>query len=177
MVVLGSAAVVAGPRLAEWAMEWFFPRRFSEVVCQEAAEFGLDEELVYAVIRAESGFDEKATSRAQAKGLMQLTEATFRWMAEDYPPEHGGADVFDVNDNIHCGCALLRLLLGHYGDLGVALAAYNAGIGNVDQWLADRSLSPDGRGLERIPFPETAAYVEKVQKYRDIYERLYGEKS
>lgn len=174
LVTLAFAAVLAGPSLGEFAMRLLYPRQFAQVVSREAGEFGLEEELVFAVIRAESGFDQRANSRAQAKGLMQLTEGTFLWMAEEYPPENGGYDVFDVNDNIHCGCALLRRLLDHYGDLRLALAAYNAGIGNVDRWLEDSSLSPDGVSLHRIPFPETAAYVEKVQKYRNIYQKLYS---
>lgn len=169
------AAALAGPALSGFALRWLYPRHFAGVVAREAEEFGLEEELVYAVIRAESGFDKRASSRAQAKGLMQLTEPTFRWMAEEYPPENGGADVFDVNDNVHCGCALLRRLLDHYGSLPVALAAYNAGIGNVDRWLEDAALSPDGKGLDEIPFPETAAYVKKVQRLQGVYRRLYGE--
>lgn len=167
------AGALAGPPLAGWAMRLMYPRQYAEIVSREAGEFGLPEELVYAVIRAESGFDRMATSRAQAQGLMQLTEGTFRWMAEEYPPEHGGADVFDANDNVHCGCALLRLLIDHYGDLRVALAAYNAGMGNVDKWLCDPDLSPDGQVLQKIPFPETAAYVERVQQNRGLYQRLY----
>ncbi len=174
LVTGGLLGILLGPRLTDWGLRQLYPRPFSQVVSREAGEFGLPEELVYAVIRAESGFDQKACSRADAKGLMQLTEATFLWMAAEYPPENGGGDVFDVNDNVHCGCALLRRLLDHYGELQVALAAYNAGIGNVDGWLSDPEQSQDGRTLVNIPFPETAAYVEKVQKNRNVYRKLYG---
>ena len=58
--------------------------------------------------------------------------------------------------------------------LVMLLAAYNAGIGNVDGWLSDPEQSQDGRTLVNIPFPETAAYVEKVQKNRNVYRKLYG---
>ena len=175
LAALALGGLLAGPSLGEFALRLWYPRQFAQVVSREAAEFRLPEDLVYAVIRAESGFDERASSRAQAKGLMQLTDDTFLWMAEEYPPENGGGDVFDVNDNVHCGCALLRRLLDHYGDLRLALAAYNAGIGNVDCWLEDPSLSPDGAQLKRIPVPETAAYVEKVEKYQGVYQKLYSE--
>lgn len=171
LIVLGSAF---GPRLAGWAMRQLYPRQYSQLVAREAEEFGLEEELVYAVIKAESGFQRDAHSRAGAMGLMQLTEPTFQWMAGEYPPENGGGDMFDANDNIHCGCALLRRLLDHYGELPVALAAYNAGIGNVDRWLEGEH-SRDGETLESIPFPETEAYVEKVLRNREVYRRLYGE--
>ena len=159
LAALALGGLLAGPSLGEFALRLWYPRQFAQVVSREAAEFRLPEDLVYAVIRAESGFDERASSRAQAKGLMQLTDDTFLWMAEEYPPENGGGDVFDVNDNVHCGCALLRRLLDHYGDF----------------WLEDPSLSPDGAQLKRIPFPETAAYVEKVEKYQGVYQKLYSE--
>ena len=174
VALAGILGVALGPRLADWVLRLRYPQAFTQVVNREAEEFGLPEELVYAVIQAESGFDPTARSRAEAMGLMQLTEGTFRWMAAEYPPENGGGDIFDANDNVHCGCALLRLLLNHYEDQEVALAAYNAGMGNVDRWLEDPACSPNGRTLEKIPFPETAAYVKKVQRGQSIYQNLYG---
>lgn len=173
--LLALIAALKGLEIGGWAMGLMYPRRFSETVSREAEEFGLPEALVYAVIRAESGFDPKACSRAQARGLMQLTDQTFKWMAQEHPPENGGLDWYDVDDNVHCGCALLRRLLDHYGEPETALAAYNAGMGNVDKWLSDPERSGDGRTLKSIPFPETAAYVKKVVKSWRIYERLYPE--
>lgn len=176
LILLSAALLLAfWPGLGEWAAGLLYPRQYREVVRQEAGEFELPEALVYAVIRAESGFDQKARSRAGAMGLMQLTEETFRWMAGEHPPENGGGDPYDPQDNIHCGCALLRRLLDHYGVPETALAAYNAGIGNVDRWLLDRTLSQDGKTLQTIPYPETAAYVKKVSKGWQIYQRLGGE--
>lgn len=172
--VVAAAGVLAGPRLSGLVLRQLYPLKFAETVEREAQEFQLPQELVFAVIRAESGFDPKACSRADAKGLMQLTEPTFYWMAEEYPPENGGRDVYDINDNVHCGCALLRRLLDHYGDAAVALAAYNAGIGNVDRWLEEREHSEDGKTLKKIPYPETAAYVKKVERNWGVYRELYG---
>ncbi len=174
VLALALACIAFGPPITDLAMRQLYPQRFQEVVAREAGEFGLDTELIFAVIKAESGFDPKASSRAQAKGLMQLTEETFDWMAGEHPPENGGGDVYDINDNIHCGCALLRRLLDHYdGNLKVALAAYNAGIGNVDRWLEEREHSANGETLDDIPFPETEAYVLKVVKNLGIYRKLY----
>lgn len=175
VVVLAAVAVLGGPKLGGWVMEQLYPRRFSDTVSREAGEFGLPEGLVYAVIRAESGFDPRACSRADARGLMQLTEQTFMWMVQEHPPENGGLDRYDVDDNVHCGCALLRRLLDHYAAPEVALAAYNAGMGNVDRWLLDPEHSEDGQTLKSIPFPETAAYVKKVTKNWRVYEKLYPE--
>ena len=76
--VLVLAAVAFGPRLVEEGMKLLYPRPYRDLVQREAAEFGLEEELVYGVIKAESGFDEDAQSHAGAHGLMQLTQETLR---------------------------------------------------------------------------------------------------
>lgn len=169
-----AACLFAGPALAGWLFRLLYPRPLPELVRREAAEFQLEENLLYAVMKAESGFDEKARSRAGACGLMQLTPDTFQWMAGQSPPENGGGDIFDPGDNLHCACALLRKLLDHYGSLDVALAAYNAGMGNVSGWLEEGKYSPDGKSLHTIPYPETDAYVKKVKRYYSMYSRLYG---
>lgn len=169
-----AAGVIFGPPLAGWAARLLYPRPYEELVQREAAEFGLEENLLYAVMKSESGFDEKAESRAGACGLMQMTPATFRWIAEQSPPENGGGDIFDPGDNLHCAGALLRKLLDHYGSLDVALAAYNAGMGNVSGWLEEEAYSKDGKSLHTIPYPETDAYVKKVKRCYGVYCRLYG---
>lgn len=174
LAVVVLIAVFAGPGLAQWAMKLFYPKPYTDIVKREAAEFSLDENLIYAVIKTESGFREDAASHADAHGLMQLTQPTFDWMASQYPPENGGKNVFDPGDNIHCGCALLRLLLDHYGSLEVALCAYNAGMGNVSGWLEGGQYSKDGETLHTIPYPETEAYVKKVRKHYERYQALYG---
>lgn len=173
-VAVAIGAVLAGPRLTDVVLRLLYPRSYEELVEREAAEFDLDPDLVFAVIRTESRFDPNAQSHADAQGLMQLTQETFTWMVSLYPPENGGADVFDPGDNIHCGCALLRLLLDQYGSLDVALAAYNAGMGNVSEWLQSGDYSHDGETLHTIPYPETDAYVRKVQRAYQIYEKLYS---
>ncbi len=164
-----------GPRLVDQGMRWLYPKPYQELVRREAAEFQLPENLVYAVMRAESGFDQQAKSRAGAHGLMQLTETTFHWIASLHPPENGGENILDPADNVHCGCALLRLLLNHYESLEVALAAYNAGMGNVDGWLQNVDYSSDGKTLDAIPYPETAAYLKRVKETYERYGAVYGE--
>ena len=131
--------------------------------------------MVYAIIKTESGFDPQARSHADAMGLMQLTQETFDWILSLYPTEDGSGDIWDPGDNIHCGCALLRLLLDQYGTVEVALAAYNAGMGNVSGWLESGDYSHDGETLHTIPYPETDAYVKKVQRAYGLYQKLYEE--
>lgn len=175
--VLLVAAVLlcaAKPQLRQAAERLLYPNAYEELVEREAQEFSLPSELVYAVMRTESKFRPEAESHAGAKGLMQLTDETFSWISELYPPEHGGEDIFNEQDNVHCGCALLRLLLDHFGDEQTALCAYNAGMGNVESWLSDERYSSDGTTLHTIPYPETDRYVKKVLSAREKYRELYG---
>lgn len=126
-VAVAVVVVLFGPRLLEGGLRLLYPQRYTELVEREAAEFDLEPNLVYAIIKTESGFDPQARSHADAMGLMQLTQETFDWILSLYPTEDGSGDIWDPGDNIHCGCALLRLLLDQYGTVEVALAAYNAG--------------------------------------------------
>ncbi len=174
-VLLIAAGTLFGPKLWERVLLFLYPQRYAQLVEQEAAEFQLDPDLVFAVIKTESGFDPEARSHADAMGLMQLTQGTFDWIASLYPPEDPGAGVYDPQANIHCGCALLRLLLDQYGSVDVALAAYNAGMGNVSQWLGSQEYSRDGETLHTIPYPETDAYVKKVRRAYERYAKLYPE--
>ena len=144
-----------------------YPRRFQEQVAASAAEYGLDENLVYAVIRTESGFDEDAVSAANAKGLMQLMDVTGEWVCWRKGEEFDKSRIFEPDYNIDLGCFLLSYLLDRYnGDAALAAAAYNAGAGKVDEWLKDPKYY-DGKELS-IPYPETKSYVKKVL---DAYEK------
>ncbi len=173
LALLLLALLFLAPTVVNRALYLLYPKPFTELVQREAAEFALEEELLYAIMKVESGFDEKACSHAGACGLMQLTPPTFEWMASQHPPENGGRDPFDPGDNIHCASALLRRLIDHYGSLEVALAAYNAGMGNVSGWLQEGRYSHDGKTLDVIPYPETEAYVKKVGKCYSMYCKLY----
>ena len=162
-VAVAVVVVLFGPRLLEGGLRLLYPQRYTELVEREAAEFDLEPNLVYAIIKTESGFDPQARSHADAMGLMQLTQETFDWILSLYPTEDD------------CGCALLRLLLDQYGTVEVALAAYNAGMGNVSGWLESGDYSHDGETLHTIPYPETDAYVRKVQRAYGLYQKLYEE--
>lgn len=151
-----------------------YPREYSEIVRREAAAYDLDENLVYAMIKAESDFNAQAKSSAGALGLMQMTPGTFEWMQTKLRETHDTDALFEPKVSIRYGCALIRLLLDEYEDLTVALAAYNAGMGNVTSWLSDAEYSADGVTLKAIPFGETRHYVERVLRYKENYEIIYG---
>lgn len=118
-------------------------------VGEASARFGLTEDLIWAVMRAESAGNPRALSPAGAMGLMQIMPATWR----ELTARHGlGADPFDVRMNILAGAAYLRTMFDRYGDLTSTLAAYNAGPRRVDDWRA---------GARSLP-AETVAYVARI---------------
>ena len=164
VVLLAGFAWFAFRSVQPDVMEFSYPRKYKSIVTEQAAEYDLEESLVYAVIKAESNFDAEAVSSVGAVGLMQMMPETFYWMQ---------THVGEPEVSIRFGCALLRLLLSEYGDLTVALCAYNAGMGNVASWLSDSAYSDDGKTLKAIPFGETEAYVQKVLQYKETYEEIY----
>jgi soluble lytic murein transglycosylase len=149
------------------------PLRHDDIIRQQAADKDLDPALIAGVIFAESHFRDQ-TSHAGAKGLMQLMPET-----ADYIAERSGGIAFEQGDlatpqvNIAYGSWYLRHLLEKYEQREIlALAAYNAGQGNVDRWLAGDD--GDRFRIADIPFPETRGYVAKVLDARDDYRREYA---
>ena len=152
------------------------PMGYSEIVEREAKNYHVDPLLVYAVIKAESNFEEDAVSGAGAMGLMQIMPETYEWLAQKMgETEVSKEDLLNPEINIKYGCLFLSILTEKYPQLKSAIAAYNAGAGNVDNWLDDLTVTPDGENLENIPFPETKRYTEKVLSNYQLYQRLYEE--
>lgn len=152
-----------------------YPMEHAQLVNDAAAEYNLPPSLVFAVIHTESSFQEQALSPADAKGLMQLTDDTFRWALSrsgetgKYTPE----DLYDPAINIHYGVYVLSLLGEQFEYTETVLAAYNAGQGRVSSWLRDPALSADGKRLDSIPYPETETYVDRVLEAQERYRTLY----
>jgi soluble lytic murein transglycosylase len=180
LTVLIGLATIALLSLKPWAdkavQELKLPLRHEDVIRQQAAEKNLDPSLIAGVIYVESRFRDQ-TSHAGAKGLMQLMPATADYIAH----KSGGTkfvqgDLADPQINISYGSWYLRYLLQHYnGNVALALAAYNAGEGKVDEWW--REASDRGEKFvvaKHIPFPETRAYVTKVLHARNAYRREYA---
>jgi peptidoglycan lytic transglycosylase len=174
------AALVAAMVLSPWAdkavQELRLPLRHEDIIRQQAADKQLDPSLIAGVIYVESRFRDQ-TSHAGAKGLMQIMPST-----ADYIASKSGGTQFEQGDlatpqiNISYGSWYLRYLLEHYhGNEVLALAAYNAGMGKVDEWWEDVA----GRGerfraADHIPFPETREYVSRVLEARRSYRREYA---
>lgn len=153
-----------------------YPKDFDTYVEASAERYGVPEELVYAVIRTESGFDSGAVSSAGAVGLMQLMPETFRWLTDEMLFEHlDDGMLYDPETNIRYGTYYLSYLYDRYGDWNTAIAAYNGGPGNVDEWLENDRYADGEGGLKRIPFGETRQFVARVTDAWEMYERLYAE--
>jgi soluble lytic murein transglycosylase len=149
---------------------WFerirYPLRYEQIVRGHARNYDLDPALLAAVIYQESKFRADAKSSSGAIGLMQLRPQT----AEGIAIRTGGtnfqvSDLYNPEINVRYGSWYLRHLLDRYGDEKDALAAYNAGQRNVDEWRAE------GEGIQ---FPETRAYVDRVEHLKGVYARAYG---
>jgi soluble lytic murein transglycosylase len=182
-LAFGTGAVIAGVVLGsvlgvfdtvnQAIQELTLPLRHDDVIRQQAVEKDVDAALIAAVIYAESKFSDQ-TSSAGARGLMQITPEA----AKEIERLSGGttfklADLSDPEINIRYGTFLLHELLERFdGNEVAALAAYNAGPGAVEKW------GGSGLAVERIPYPETRAYVEEVlerrQDYRTKYPRELG---
>ena len=152
-----------------------YPQGYSEYVTVYAEAYGVPETLVYAVIRTESDFESGAVSGAGAIGLMQLMPSTFQWLTDDKLFEHlEDGMLYDPETNIRYGTYYLSLLYDRYGRWDLALAAYNGGLGNVDEWLEDDRYADGEGGLKKIPFKETRQFVSRVTEAWEMYEKLYG---
>jgi len=143
--------------------------KYQDIVEEYATKYDVPITLVYAVIECESSFRENAKSSVGACGLMQLMPVTFNdvceWLSLDYTVEQ----IMDPKVNIQCGTYYLSRMYRMFDDWELAVAAYNAGPGNVQKWLKNDDYVDDGK-LVYIPFKETSNHVQKVVKAWDKYE-------
>lgn len=177
LVILGVVMLLAaltflflrGP--AAWQrLHYPLPDEYRPMIAASAERHTVNPYLVAAIIQGESRWRSDVVSKAGAVGLMQvlpMTAGDLRGrVAADSDPTAAG--LTDPATNIEYGTAYMRLLVERYHEIEPALAAYNAGMGNVDAWIAR---GDDIR--EAIEFPETRHYVLRVMRAKDVYERLY----
>lgn len=176
LVVLATiGAVIAGIALtAKVRPERRLPLEDQTAIREQAKQKQLDPALIAAVIYAETKFVSRESS-AGAEGLMQILPSTAEFLAK-----RSGGTEFSTEDlahpavNIAYGSYYLRYLIDHYGGEELpAIAAYNAGLTNVDRWVA--KAREEGRSLsaDEIPFPETRDYVKRVLSAEAAYHRVY----
>jgi soluble lytic murein transglycosylase len=176
LVLLGLVLLLAivnliflrGP--AVWQRQ-YYPLRYAEQIESSANRHKVSPYLIASVIEAESDWVASARSSAGAVGLMQVMPATAEELerrgavdGETFP----ASELADPEVNIEYGAAYLRFLVERYHEVEPALAAYNAGMANVDAWARE-----GGDIREEIRFPATRHFVLKVSRGKDRYEALY----
>lgn len=156
---------------------YIYPFPYREIITEEAVRNNIDPNLVAAVIKTESNFRIGAESKAGARGIMQIMPETGRWAAEKmnlrgFEPD----DLYEAETNIRIGCWYLNDLNQEFrGNKILVMAAYNGGRGNVQAWIKQEGWTGEPAHVDKIPFPETRAYVKKVLKNYDWYRYLYKE--
>ncbi|VWL89185.1 Soluble lytic murein transglycosylase [Collinsella intestinalis] len=149
-----------------------YPLHYEDEITASAATHGVDPYLVAAVIRSESSWDPEASSHQGARGLMQLMPETAQDMVAKGLVDgkrYSYENLEDPTVNIEYGCAYLSYLLTYFnGATDRAIAAYNAGMGNVDGWAKQDKLLHNA-----ITFPETQAYLVRVNMAKARYQELY----
>jgi len=147
-----------------------FPLRHWEIVSSRAARTRVDPALIFGIIRQESGFDEQARSRADARGLMQILPSTGRKLARQASfARYNSKKLYQADANIILGTQHLASLLRQYGRDELALAAYNAGDTRADRWLKEFGTVDMAEFVELIPFNETRNYVKQVLSNKAHY--------
>ncbi len=154
-----------------------FPLDHDRLLRREAARHGIDPAWVAAEIRAESVFNPRARSPANARGLMQVLPETGAAVARRLGLPWGGADsLYDPETSVRLGTAYLREMKEKYGRPYIAIAAYNAGPAPTGRWIAQRPAMDPDFWIETISYRETRDYVARVLAFSVIYDwRLDGD--
>ena len=148
-----------------------YPRGFRSIVEKNSKKYGVDSNLIYALIREESLYDSKALSWVGAKGLMQIMDKTGDSLDRELKIK---SLLFNPEDNINLGTYYLMKLSKRFNNnLPNVLAAYNGGPNNVDLWRDKFTGLDDDEFVENIPFKETNGYVKRVLRSYYYYKNNY----
>ena len=171
-------ALVFGTMSAAYAyapsafVELLYPLRYTDEIRESSVRHDVDPFLVAAVIEVESGWNASAESAAGAQGLMQLMPETAQDMVEQGMVDGASYSADELDDpavNIEFGCAYLSYLLSYFdGNADRAIAAYNGGLSNVEEWVVEGGVLHNA-----ITYPETQAYLVRVSNARTRYQELY----
>ncbi|MCL1901815.1 MAG: lytic transglycosylase domain-containing protein [Firmicutes bacterium] len=154
-----------------FAKEYENPIVYEDTIRKYSCIYDVDVCVVFAVIKAESNFNESALSKKGAQGLMQIMPNTAKYIAVKLGEDTQNIDLYEAETNIRYGIWYISYLNKIFdNNLTLVAASYNAGEGNVRNWLAkfDNCLE-----ICDIPFYETREYVEKVLRYYAMYKNSY----
>lgn len=153
-----------------------YPNTYEETVIEQASENKVSPALVMAIILAESKNHSEATSEPGAVGLMQVMPETAKWIEKERKGDPIDEELLkDPKVNISVGSWYIAHLLEIFkGNEILALAAYNAGQGHVQEWQEKEHWTESFSDVDAIPFAETREYVKKVLQYKEKYQELYS---
>ena len=181
--VIAAAIILAVLALGAWLV-WenrpqstvmTYPVEYVDLIRRYSEENGVNPAYTAAVILAESSYRPEAVSSVNAQGLMQILPSTGDWLAGKYDEAYVEGCLFDPETNIRYGCWYLGFLMRRYdGNMQCASAAYHQGQGTVDKWLENPEYSADGKTLKLIPSEATRTYVDRILRYNEKYEEIYG---
>lgn len=159
----------------DFQRKYLYPYDYQDTINFYADRYEVDRNLVASVILAESKFRQDATSVHGARGLMQIMPETGSWIATQIEDDSFSVDkLYNVNMNIKYGTWYLYELQTEFeGNEVLALAAYNAGRGNVYEWMEKYHWDINFKDYTKIPFPETREYVKRVLENKKHYNKLY----
>ena len=149
------------------------PREYTEYVEKYCAEYGVPEYIVYAIILTESDFTSNKLSEDGEIGLMQISPETFRWLTSLTREELESGILYDPETNIKYGTYMLSYLYTQHNRWKTVLAIYDAGADVVEDWLALDNFIDENGNLVTIPDPDTAKYVETIERELAVYRELY----
>ncbi len=168
-------AIYKALNIEERILKHLYPIKFEKQVYKYSEELDIDPMLTFAIIKTESNFREDAQSSSGAIGLMQLMERTAKEQARKLNIEYSKEILYNAEINLKIGLNYFNTLLDYYNQNYIlAFAAYNAGLGNVQKWISEGTIKPNGSDIENIPFKETNLYVRKIIKNYEIYKKLYN---
>ena len=154
-----------------------YPMPYRETVAKYSKKFKVPESLIYAIIRQESRFNQKARSPANAKGLMQIIPSTGRWILKQLNYKSRTIrKIYDPNINVMMGTFYIKHLSNKLDNLIFTLGSYNAGIRNVSKWTEKYPTEIPEKFIEQIPFYETRNYIKKVLSNYIVYEYIINGK-
>ena len=175
-IVLFLCMIIAFLNIPLRIQKIIYKKDYKEYVQKYAQEYNVDENLIYALIKAESNFNSNAKSSKDAIGLMQLMESTAQDVCKktdlQISSDELSEKLLEPDININIGTKYLSILIQKYGNIEIAITAYNAGIGTVDNWIEKGIINSDGSNVENIPYKETNNYVRKILRDYKIYTNL-----
>lgn len=161
---------------SEWIASTMYPIHYKDDIRASASNYGLEPHLVAAIIRSESNYKTGRESSKGALGIMQIMPSTADWIVERAGFEEVSEDTLHhrADVSIEVGSWYLQSLQKQFNHNDIAaIAAYNAGPGNVRKWLDSGQWNGQLSTVKEIPFGETRHYVQRVIYYYNKYKELY----